>query len=390
MGFFITLIILAGVQAYIGIEMANTPPTKKWHRWFWRIAFFVNLLSMLIVGCFQFIENEAQQKNLTDRLKAVQLQLEVVQLQLTNSLSENLKQFQELSEEFSTNSSIAIAIRVGILTNALDHAIAEGDELQKSHELFDVSSVDINAVRAERDRELAIQENQAKQEKLQQELNNIQAQQDAAKQAVEDAEQKREAEKELFDKEKMLSSPALPVFDYTIRKLYEILDGVSKGSGWTISSDFPGQIPTLYASALASNGIVTNGTNYLTLGTNSAWNFEISAHVPPLPLRDFRQYYRGREYAVLTVQAVTTNGDSILTVTSQYEHRGDSKFTYEDFWLNHIKGDYWFNNVQISLTIPNGLNMDEGSTYTDYTNDIDTALTRLVGAQDQQCKVPSH
>ncbi|HEV2320657.1 MAG TPA: hypothetical protein VGV18_12950, partial [Verrucomicrobiae bacterium] len=380
MALLIILLILTAAQAYIGVEMVNTPPTENRHRWFWRVVFFAIVLSTAIVALFQYHENDAQQRDLNNRLTAVQSQL-------TNSLNENLEQFQQLSEEFSTNSSIALAIRVGILTNELETTIASGNELRKSHKLFDIPPIGIDAVRAEREQDLAIQENEAKQEKLQDEINAIKDQKEKSERAAEDAEQERNALKELLEMERMLSAPAIPIFDYTIRKLHRMLDDDSKGSGWTVTSDFLGQSPTIYASRLMSDDIILNGTNYITLGTNFAWDFKTSTVVtPPVPLTRLEwKRNRGNEraYSVLIIQATTTNGESKLTVAPRFRYKNSYRYSDRDSQHNNVEGSYTFSNVQILLDVPDGLNMDERCTYDSYTNTIDKALTRLIGAQDE-------
>ncbi|HEY1790617.1 MAG TPA: hypothetical protein VGJ73_20885 [Verrucomicrobiae bacterium] len=385
----VLLALLAVVQILIGIEIANRPPSTSKQKWFWRIASGVVAVGMGVLGLIQFVENDSQQRDMSKQLNEIQVQLTISYIALTNSDAENLElrremkqQFDQLTEDFSANSAVAIEIRKGLLTNELDKTIAEGYELQKVHEVADISPEDIDAVRAETKQKLDIRANQAKQDKLQDELNSIQAQQDASNQVAADEEQKRQAEKALLDRERELSSPTIPIFDFTIRKLYQTLDDVAKRSGWKVWSSFPGQSPTIYASTLVSNGIVVNGMDRIGVGTNLAWSFTVSTVVIPPTLRSDKTWHHSswgrseKTYAVLTVQATTTNGDSSLSVTSHYQYNGRTGYVE------------LFDNVQVKLDVPNQLNMDQGSPYDSYETNIDDALSGLIGAQDQQCKIP--
>ena len=44
--------------------MVNTPPTKKWHKWFYRISFFIVGMGAIILTCLQFKGDEEKSKRI--------------------------------------------------------------------------------------------------------------------------------------------------------------------------------------------------------------------------------------------------------------------------------------------------------------------------------------
>jgi hypothetical protein len=62
----IVLAFLILLQSFIGIEMVNTPPTKKWHKWFWRISFFTIGFCTIVIYCQQYRGEEEKSKQTYD------------------------------------------------------------------------------------------------------------------------------------------------------------------------------------------------------------------------------------------------------------------------------------------------------------------------------------
>jgi hypothetical protein len=155
-------------------------------------------------------------------------------------------------------------------------------------------------------------------------------------------------------------------------------------------SDFPGMIPTIYSPEMYNNRVIVRGSNFISLGINPAWRFEISTATNPVP----RESYTGDDnyYATMIVEVLTTNSDSKLTITPQFIDRTarygmSNKYVQSMFWqkifLKRISGDLLFNHIEISLNVPDGLNMDESPDYDSYTNTVDKAVQTLIGAQDE-------
>jgi hypothetical protein len=45
----LVIAVLTALMAFIGIEMVNNPPSKKWHKWAWRITFIVISLPLIVI-----------------------------------------------------------------------------------------------------------------------------------------------------------------------------------------------------------------------------------------------------------------------------------------------------------------------------------------------------
>ena len=125
--------------------------------------------------------------------------------------------------------------------------------------------------------------------------------------------------------------------------------------------DFAGETPTIYASNLVKNGRFVSGTNSISIGTNSAWNFLISttdSHVIPALLDGIQ----GHTLSTITIASQTTNGESVLSLTPYYVMRTDgSKFTQSMFWRAKIGADVdmWFYGIAIKLKVPNHFSYGE-------------------------------
>ena len=354
--------------------MVNNPPTKRLHRWVYRGIFL--LLGIAIVA-LTFMQQSQESRKESNHAK----ELAQSRAEISNLKKEMHQQFHDLLNAFSTNSAIDPTIRLAALENQLRKISEEGNELQKRHELFNVSGVDITRLRAERANDLALQENQRRQAEIQSNIDDIQRKQAEQRRIEAERQSQQKAEEEALQEARTLSSPILPVFDYVINKLAKMLDGIANDSGEKRFSDFSGTTPTIYASGLENKGTIVNGTNVISIGTNSAWNFEISTTV--LPIANFRM--GARTFATIRIESRTTNTESVLTIRPTCVKRTDDRYTAMRFQAHNISGDIWFNQMSIQLSLPNGLNINKDAPLENYTDDIDKALRRLIEAQDQQC-----
>jgi hypothetical protein len=298
---------------------------------------------------------------------------------------------KKFTDAIVTNQSDA---RLAILDTEKQNAVQEGNEIQKSHELLNVSTTDLESLRAEREYELEQRSNQLEQAAIQKQID-ARNQELEEPQRIRQAEQdKQQADQEILKKEQSLSAHILPIFDYAIIKLNKMLDGIAKEVGEKRHADFLGETPTIYASNLVSDGRLVSGTNSISIGTNSAWNFEISTTASEIstasPFGAPYGSYQNRVFSTITISSRTTNGESILTLTPYYYTRGDSREVQGMFFERKITADVWFYKFSIKLNVPNGFNIDESPSLDEspsaesYTTEIDKALRGLIEAQDQQ------
>jgi hypothetical protein len=353
------------------------------------ILIILNTVVSIINSYNKDVQAKADKRELTNQLATITAE----NLKLREEVSQG---FRDISHEFSTNEAIASAIRLAVLNDALEKNSEQRKELQKSHELSVTEAVDMKTLRAERENELALQENQKRQEAIQQEIDNIQKNKyakEAAKAAELAAKNQQWANEELVRTEKVFADQILPIFDYAIRELDRMLAKISGETGQSRHSDFLGEMPTIYASALVKTGMIVNGTNTLGIGTNSAWNFKISTSISPVRatpdfsrppnfnmLPDRITVFFGPNYTSISIMGGATNNESTLTIEPYIPWNSDIGF-YE---IRPDAGTSFYQQLSIKLKVPNGLNIDELQPSTNYNDEIDKALHRLIEAQDQQ------
>jgi hypothetical protein len=271
----------------------------------------------------------------------------------------------------ATNQAIVLPdARLVMLSNEQQDAVQEEDAIKTQHELLSFDTVDINVLRKERENELEQQSNHVKQEELQKQIDDIKnkktAEENAKKEeyaAKLEKENQQKSEQQLLQSKKRRAIEILPFFDYAVGRLYKMLDGFATGAAENRHSDFLGATPTMYASDMVKGGIIVSGTNLLGIGTNSAWNFEISTLL--IHQEEENKYHRVMDASIsLKIVSRTTNGESLLTITPRAGK---------------------FEQISVKLTVPNGLNINENKAKRFFTNSIDNALRHLIEAQDQQC-----
>ena len=231
--------------------------------------------------------------------------------------------------------------------------------------------MDLKTLRQERENELAIRENQSNQAVIQQKL-------DAINNEKTQPERQRKAEQAMLQTERFAATNILPVYDYVINDLVKTIDQVARDAGENISSDFRSEAPTIFASNLEREGIIINGKNTISLGTNSVWSFEISTVTKdfsdrkPIP----------EDFSHISIVCRTTNGNSILTITPKIKNRGRIFYHPNDILIDE---NVVIERIAIKLNVPNGFNMNEDRDTANYMGEVELAVRRLIEAQDQLC-----
>lgn len=366
----------------------NHKSLRTWLFWLTLTLFVANQ----VVGV---LDNHQKGK----RAKRLEGNVDALTNQLAGISSENLKLrdtinqgFRDISHQFSTNTAISPAIRLAILGDALDKVHEEGNQFQKAHELFTAGATDIQTLRAERANELDLQENQKRQAWIQQNIDEIKSE----KRTEERDHYQQLKDQGLLKSKKILTDQILPIFDRVIERLAKMLDDFSNATGEKRFSDFPGTTPNVYASDLVKDGTIINGTNFICIGTNSAWNFKISTTVapllaspiifwpPPPPFGFDGSLVFHEPYVSINVVSRTTNGDSVLTITPYRVWQPDIIYPSPPPEPPPMADRLFYPQISIKLRVPNGLNLDEMQPSTNYASAIDKAIRRLIEAQDQQ------
>ena len=388
-------VILAGILIWSEYRLkyhfddGRTIIHRKWRK---RVLWLA-LAALVLTYIGSLIKDEQSNKGKqNDRKQISDLTNQLAVITTENfKLREEVSQgFRDISNEFSTNAAFPFAIRLAVLDGAGKRLSEERLALQRSHELFSAGAMDIKTLRAERENELAMQENAKRQAWIQQQIDDIKGKEQS--EAITRYQQRKDLD--LLNSEKILAVQILPIFDYAIEALGKMLEDISNQAGEKRYSDFPDAKPTVYTSGLVKDGIIINGSNFICIGTNSAWNFKISTTVapprtspisfrPPLPQGYFDNSLIFREpFVRIDIISRTTNGESVLTITPCRDWHPD--FPGSSWEPAPVTSKLFYSRISIKLQIPNGLNIDEFQSVTNYTSAIEEAIRRLIGAQDQQ------
>ena len=256
----------------------------------------------------------------------------------TNAMGNLQNEYDQLLHIFAVNTSIPEDYRVATLDAA--YLRASNDEVahQSGLHLLDLQQPDLKTIREKRDHELAIQEDQRKEQRIEQEKEKMKSDelvQQQNRQAETNKQAQALADQMLRKFESLMAKDEfLPLFDSVIIGLDRIL---SKNSGQKIEHDFQGAAPSAYSSDFLTNdGRLCNGTNFISVGNSTAWKFTIRVEVgelhasPPYPPammvdNNFNNNlalstvnpggFSADKYATLRVECRTTNRVSALTVT---------------------------------------------------------------------------
>ncbi len=274
--------------------------------------------------------------------------------------------FKILPTPFRTNAAIPPDVRLSVLLTAKQEAENENTMLNQEHEILDQTTTDFLELRKKYKNELDQQDVKKRLAAIANEIEQVQAQlsqrqNDQAAKLAQEQQTRRQ-----IDQSRKLTKKCSPIFDYTIARLSTVLAGIASQTGEKRQTDFSGNSPTIYGSRLISEGLFTEETNFISIGTNAAWrfNFSIATNFPQ------ERGVLTRRSVGLCISCETTNGTtSCLWI-----------YPAVPFRTNNVK------RVRIDLNVTNGLSMSE--TNTDPTNAINEALDKLIFTQDQIFSLP--
>ena len=375
--------ILTLLLASIALEMANNPPQQQWHKVLWRSAFWLVALLIVCVALAQAFDQTDKENKNAQALK--NLTKEVSYLR-----QEQSEAYKGISSIFSTNAAIDATMRLSVLQNERKKLSDEGDALKTMHELINPATVDLATARKEREIELARQENEKRTALIDAQIKAVEREQ-AQKEARRMADlNQRINEQNMAERDQFLASKLLPIFDYTIRTLDKALEQIAANSGEKRFSDFQGLTPTAYGSSFVSERRIISGTNFIYVGSNAAWRFQISTTGPLLSGKITPLQFN---LPAINIISETTNGQSALTIAPLASWSGRlsrpiGRLEQERNIVDWNTSTLEVTQVLVKLTVPNGLNIDEQLSFTNYTSNIDKAIRRLIGAQDQQAPLP--
>jgi hypothetical protein len=383
-------IIITGGVIFLDYLWEHRPPLKRKKKLKARIAWAL-LLGVVATGIMLFLkEKVAEEKTealqsrvgyLTNEVQDLKRQLRDVAFAETNTLAG----LNGLTTTLATNEAgLPTEKRLGLLYIEKKQIVQEEEQIQNRHEIpIAGSRMDIQSLRQERDFEIKkysdMQLAKQKEAAVQEQIEAI----NGKKKAEEDAEVERQnqlkAEKEISQKRRFIGIRVLPVFDYTINTLFNMLRDCCQQSDEKLFSDFPGTTPTIYKSNLVKDGQIVGGTNSVSIGMtpeNPLWDLEVTAVFgPSFGVRsrtDLMNPNRLARMMMLRIENRATNSQSTLTVRPFLQWNGNIDETNSTL-----------TSVAVGLKVPNGLDFNEQVSPTNYIATIQKALRRFIEAQDQ-------
>ena len=348
------------------------------------------LLYITLIGAvLGLIENVRKEKRAETSAAGFSSQIKT---EGSSTRQEFVRDFQDLSSALATNKSIDSATRLAILNNEENKILQQKKALEAEiettakHEPISIDMVSLKTLRAEWGNKHTQWELQNKEAEIQRKREEIEHEQLAKQEALEQAhqevlqnEQAQLARQEALRQEKHIADQCLSIFDYVIKMTCTAIIGVAKDTGEKVSFDSP-SLPTIYQSNFLKEGKIVKGTNFISLGTNTAWNFRIST-TGQIPVRNADQMknqsiqLQRRRVSTLTIKSEGKDGTSSISIVPLVV-----------FVRNETNNSAFpeIGAVSIKLNIPNGQGIDEIQSVTNYTKSVDAALRTLIEAQDQQ------
>ncbi len=352
----------------------------------WRDYFPLKILRIVIIsGIHHFIFVVAR-KPVIDQYRVRHTPPDQTNEKVLSTVSDVKNSLTGLSDILSKSPNVAPVAQLGILSNEDSTLSNDENTLEQPHPLVYEPTIDVGKLEQEgntKRAELLVEE---RRQQIQQQMDDIKNKQQAEQDAKTQQQQEQKQQDEFLNEEKAFTELNESIFDFTIWELGRYLQVVSQQTGQGIWSDFRGNAPTLYSSQMISNGVFIIGTNYISVGTNTEWNYSISTSIFPIDDRD--HVLRPNNYAILNIYAQNTNGGCSLSVSPQFNVLFDSPLMIKRFKSNKIKGKIWVRNISLAVNAPIMGNLNYSISIKNYTNEIDTAVRQLIEEQLQECPLP--
>ena len=271
----------------------------------------------------------------------------------------------------------------------------ERDNISKSYTVINDDDKTPKDLEAELEHDLELKTNQDLLTSNQLEINKINQKKEDERQASLAAKDKSDLERwqnqtdqALLELKKNISEELEPTFNHVVTRLNNSLKSLSKSSGFQIKTDI-GDEPNFYNSNFIQNGIISESTNFISLGTNSAWQFEISVKTSEITSQLSRSidgmeiFFTRHYYAKIEIKSFSKDGESLLSITPTNIWDSNSG----PVGLMGIRGIRKYPNVSIKLIVPDGVNIDANLPAESCKGAIDNAINHLIEAQMRESEL---
>lgn len=292
-----------------------------------------------------------------------------------------------LSDALGKSPYVSPAGQLAILYNMDTTLSNDESNLEEPHELLEDSPVDAKKLQDDGNRKYALRLLAERRQQYQRQMEDINNKEQAMEDQKAQQENEQEQQAEFLAEEKDFTRIVAPIFDFTIWELTKYLRGIGGQTAETPVYDFKARAPTIYASHMMDGDIFTNGTNYISIGTNSEWNYLISTTISPITANP-HSHIRGHAFATLTISVQNTNGGASLVVEPLFHGKYDDKSMPQLFESRKIAGNIWIRGIGVTVTAPIIGNLNYSVKPNDYTNEIESAVQQLIEEQLQERPLP--
>ena len=298
-------------MGYLGFHMTANPQSilEKRKKAFYQISFLV--LSFLIIGLTlaQSRNEDKENKEKTALFGTMSKQLNDLQIGRSNDNLEIIS----LRKTIISNSAPSVGI--AILADDQEKLSQKQIKLLQEEKTISELPVDLQSLRAERINKQELQEVAKQHDELQKEREEIEAQiaqSQAERQRRNDEERRHQ---EALENEHHTSGQSIGVFNYAINKLRSLITSIASDTGNKVEFDFP-DLPTVYDPIKIVDARMLMRTNFIRLGTNSAWEFKIIVAPRGIVTNRYKfgilQY--SEEFEKLTIMTLSNSILSSLTI----------------------------------------------------------------------------
>lgn len=283
----------------------------------------------------------------------------------------------DLSDVLAKSPNVSPDAQLGILSDA-DMGLSNDEaSLGEPHTVIDDSPVDVLKLQEEGNTIRARRLVEQRRQQIQKQMDDIQGKKQADAMAKQLQEMEQKQQRQTLDEERVFAEISEPIFDLAIWELNRYLQAVAKNAGQEPTFDFKGNTPSIYGSRMIKDGIFINGTNFISIGSNSEWKYTISTSVVPIG----GYYPQPNESTTLVIYAQNTNGGAALVIKPDFNMN----------LLRHVqlgKMAKRRNRISVAVNAPilGDTNFEAG--LDEYTNEIHMAVRTLVEEQIQESRLP--
>jgi hypothetical protein len=190
--------------------------------------------------------------------------------QTDKAISDLGDRITKLSDALAKSPSVDPGVQLSILKNEHETLSKKREELTKQEkEALDNQALTLQSLEEGRRKHLELEDLARKERDVKSRQSKLEWEQ--RQRQWEEADNARDTD---------FSNKYIPVADYAITTLYEMLRNVSEQSGQKIVTDFPNDRASVFGSNMLQDGKIVQAQHMMRVGSNSDWEFALVTAAP--------------------------------------------------------------------------------------------------------------